>query len=95
MQQDDCIRLYNVIVQLFPFRCDQGISVFSVSFDFSQSEEGWKADFVDLPANAEDSGFYELKYSYTNLPANLDARKAIMLSGNNHSDDLFMFIKEK
>ena len=74
---------------------DQGISVFSVSFDFSQSEDGWKADFVDLPSNDEDSSFYELKYAYTNLPANLAAQKAIMLSGNNHSDDLFMFIKRK
>jgi hypothetical protein len=74
---------------------DKGISVFSVSFDFNQSEEGWKADFADLPANAEDSSFYELKYGYTNLPPNLDTRKAIMLSGNNHSDDLFMFIKRK
>jgi len=74
---------------------DKGISVFSVSFDFSQSEEDWKADFVDLPLNDEDSNFYELKYAYTNLPANLVTQKAIMLSGNNHSDDLFMFIKRK
>ena len=74
---------------------DKGISVFSVSFDFNHSEDGWKADFADLPANAEDSSFYELKYGYTNLPANLGTRKAIMLSGNNHSDDLFMFIKRK
>jgi len=74
---------------------DQGISVFSVSFDFSQSEEDWKADFADLPSNDEDSTFYELKYAYTNLPANLTTQKAMMLSGNNHSDDLFMFIKRK
>jgi hypothetical protein len=74
---------------------DKGISVFSVSFDFSESEDGWTADFADLPANAEDSSFYELKHGYTNLPANLGMRKAIMLSGNNHSDDLFMFIKRK
>ena len=74
---------------------DPGISVFSVSFDFNQSEDGWKADFSDLPSNGEDSSFYELKYAYTNLPANLGTQKAIMLSGNNHSDDLFMFIKRK
>ena len=74
---------------------DKGISVFSVSFDFSQSEEDWKADFADLPLNDEDSNFYELKYAYTNLPANLATQKAMMLSGNNHSDDLFMFIKRK
>lgn len=72
-----------------------GISVFSASFDFNQSQGGWEADFTDLPAGQEDSSFYELKFEYTNLPSHLGARKAIMLSGNNHSDDLFMFIKKK
>src|SRR5688572_29041821 len=74
---------------------NQGISVFSVSFDFNQSDEGWRGDFSDLPSNEDDSGFYELKYAFTDLPANLGVRKGIMLSGNNHSDDLFMFIKKK
>jgi hypothetical protein len=74
---------------------DKGISIFSVSFDFGQSEEGWIADFSDLPSSDEDSTFYELKYAYTNLPPNLVTQKAMMLSGNNHSDDLFMFIKRK
>jgi hypothetical protein len=74
---------------------NQGISVFSLSFDFSQSEEGWMADFTDLSSNSDDSSLYELKYDYMTLPANLPARKAIMLSGNNYSNDLFMFIKRK
>lgn len=69
--------------------------MFSASFDFSQSQDGWEADFTDLPAVLGDSAFYELKFAYTNLPANLGTRKSIMLSGNNHSDDLFMFIKKK
>ncbi|HEX6224051.1 MAG TPA: hypothetical protein VFZ52_06555 [Chryseolinea sp.] len=74
---------------------DPGISVFSVSFDFNESEDGWRADFTDLPSSSDDSAFYELKYAYTNLPANLASKKAIMLSGNNHGDDLFMFMKRK
>jgi hypothetical protein len=72
-----------------------GISVFSTSFDFNESQDGWIADFTDLPSGAEDSAFYELKFEYTDLPSHLGARKSIMLSGNNHSDDLFMFIKRK
>jgi hypothetical protein len=71
------------------------ISVHTASFDFNQSSEGWEADFADLPAGEGDSSFYELKFAHTNLPANLGNRKALMLSGNNHSDDLFMFLKTR
>lgn len=71
------------------------ISVFTASFDFSKSQDGWEGDFADFPANLEDSAFYELKFAYTDLPSNLGAKKSIMMSGNNHSDDLFMFIKRK
>jgi hypothetical protein len=74
---------------------DPSISVFSASYDFSEGPDGWEADFADLPSNTGDSSFYELKFEYTDLPANLGAHKSLMLSGNNHSDDLFMFIKTK
>lgn len=74
---------------------DPSVSVFTASFDFSESLDGWEADFVDLPAGEDDSAFYELQYAYTALPQNLGGKKSIMLSGNNHSDDLFMFIKRK
>ena len=71
------------------------ISVFTASFDFSQSQDAWQGDFSDLPANEDDSTFYELKVAYTDLPSNLGSKKSMMLSGNNHSDDLFMFMKRK
>jgi len=74
---------------------DPSASIFTASFDFSESPNDWQADFADLPAGEDDSAFYELKYAYTNLPQNLGGKKAFMLSGNNHSDDLFMFIKRK
>lgn len=74
---------------------EPSMAVFTASFDFSKSQDGWEADFADLPPSKEDSLFYELKFSYTNLPEHLGAKKSIMLSGNNHSDDLFMFIKRK
>lgn len=70
--------------------------VFSESYNFSESQYGWMADFADYPATPEDSLSYELKFDYTDLPANLGTnKKSIMMSGNNHSDDLFMFMKKK
>jgi len=82
------------------FGCDlssdsSGILVFSHGFDFSESQHSWEVDFTDFPAGT-DSSSYELKFAYTDRPANLGAnKKSMMLSGNNHSDDLFMFMKRK
>jgi hypothetical protein len=75
---------------------EDGILVFSYSFDFSQSQNDWQVDFTDFPSGTDDSLFYELRFEYTDRPANLGANlKSMMLSGNNHSDDLFMFMKKK
>lgn len=65
-------------------------------FDFSASHERWLGDFSDYPVGSE--AFYELKWGWENLPAEIANEdqiltKGIFLSGNNHSDDLFMFIK--
>ena len=94
-----CCRNILYILLIISFGCsiddDPSVSVFTASFDFSESLDGWEADFVDLPAGENDSAFYELKYAYTPLPQNLGSKKSFMLSGNNHSDDLFMFIKRK
>jgi hypothetical protein len=97
-----CGKLFIAIVLAGLFGCDlsgadsSGIMVFSYSFDFSESQDNWVADFTDFPAGEGDSAFYELKFAYTDRPAHLGANlKSMMLSGNNHSDDLFMFIKRK
>lgn len=75
---------------------EDGIQIFSASFDFGDSDHGWKHGFADYPAGPNDSVFYELKYAYKETPSTVvPEQKAIMLSGNNHSDDLFMFIKKK
>jgi hypothetical protein len=74
---------------------DPSVSVFTASFDFNDSQEGWQPDFADMPASMEDSIFYELRFAYTDLPETLGEGKSLMLSGNNHSDDLFMFMKRK
>ena len=63
-------------------------------YEFSHDEEGWIGDFADYPKGEE--GFYELLFEYSKLPFPLDQNKgALRVFGNNHSDDLFMFIKRK
>ena len=69
------------------------ITVFSYSFDFSTADHGWDGDFADYPEG--DSIFYELKFIYDTLPKTNGNRKAFLLSGNNHGDDLFMFLRKK
>jgi hypothetical protein len=70
-----------------------GFRIISYTYDFNAEDHGWTAGFSDLPAGEDDSSFFELKHEYTANPVNL--KKSIMLSGNNHSDDLFMYIKTK
>lgn len=73
-----------------------GFLISADASDFSVGLEGWTGDFADYPTGADDSAFYELRFEYSSLPSNLgSSQKAILLSGNNHSDDLFMFIKKK
>jgi len=63
-------------------------------YDFSSGYEGWTGDFADYPIT--DSLFCELAFYRTSLPLPLDTNQfALLISGNNHSDDLFMFIKRK
>lgn len=61
------------------------------TFTFNSGAEGWKSGFADYPVGEDE--FYELDANVSNLPAPLDeTEKGLMISGNNHSDDLFMFI---
>ncbi|HYG02716.1 MAG TPA: hypothetical protein VD927_09735 [Chryseosolibacter sp.] len=77
-------------------QAETGLQLVSLTYDFSTSEHGWKGGFCDYPATSYDSIFYELRYEHTNAPSEIDqSGKAIMLSGSNHSDDLFMYLKRK
>jgi hypothetical protein len=71
---------------------EDSIQIVSHTFDFSESQYDWTHGFSDFPSSPDDSAFYELKFCYANLDT---GAHALMLSGNNHSDDLFMFIKKK
>lgn len=63
-------------------------------FDFSKGHDGWVGDFADYPVGEET--FYELNWGWSTLPYPLPSNeKGMVLSGNNHSDDLLMFIKRR
>lgn len=70
----------------------EGVPALSVYFDFTQGAQDWIAGFADYgPGQEED---YELTAEYRSLPPELGAeRSALFISGNNYSDDLFMYYK--
>lgn len=66
------------------------IAIFSQNFDFSADQHGWQHGFSEYPP--KDSAAYELKYAYVVEPTGTNS---IMLSGNNRSTNLFMYLKRK
>ncbi len=66
------------------------------TFNFQTNAEGWTGDFADYPNDPDVKNLYELKFSYSTLPSPLNTNDgALKQSGNNRSDDLFMFVKRK
>jgi hypothetical protein len=63
----------------------------TLQFDFAQDHHGFIAGFVDYPVG-EDT-FFELESGLRPLPSNLGQATSLFISGNNHSDDLFIFYK--
>lgn len=68
--------------------------IFGEVMSFSPGCEDWEVDFTDYPVGEEE--FYELAWGWENLPTPIEnLEKGLFLSGNNHSDDLFMFARHK
>ena len=61
-------------------------------FGFSDGLEGWIGGFADYPFGAE--GTFELNWDWQPLPDVLEGN-GIYITGNNRSDDLFMFVKRR
>lgn len=62
--------------------------------DFNQGADGWTAIYAEFPQ--KDTAFYELADGIRSLPTPLDAtKKGFMLSGNNHSDALQMYVSKQ
>lgn len=78
---------------LFSCKSDEPKAEIANNDDLTIANQGWQVDFADYPMGEET--FYELQTKRTNLPAELNLNKmGLMVSGNNHSDDLFMFLKK-
>ena len=88
------IMLIAVMLTLVISACSDNKPV-QFTFDFSKGQDGWSGEFADLPVDYEED-IYELEFGYKDLPDELGLnQKAIMISGHNRSDDLFMFIKKQ
>ncbi|CAN5861471.1 hypothetical protein BH24BAC1_BH24BAC1_11110 [soil metagenome] len=65
------------------------------SFTFDADLEGWVNGFSDYSADWDKDRFH-FEFQHAPLPGEVNqAGKALMLSGRNISDDLFMFIKRQ
>jgi hypothetical protein len=66
----------------------------ALSYDFRQGAQGWVAGFADYPLGQEQN--WQLESGIRELPAGITpAGTGYYIAGNNHSDDLFMFLKRK
>ncbi|MBS6560867.1 MAG: hypothetical protein KH355_11395 [Clostridiales bacterium] len=61
----------------------------SLQFDFTKNDSGFTPIFADYPNSEGVEEFYEFHHEYGEVPIP-GAGKGIFISGNNHSDDLFM-----
>lgn len=87
-----------LVSALFTFiACDEEVipnQKVIVESNFNTNADGWTAVFAAYPE--KDSLFYELDAGIRPLPSPLDTtQKGFMLSGNNHSDALQMFLTKK
>lgn len=64
-----------------------------VALAFVSESDGWQVGFADYPPGEED--FYQLNSEYQTLPEPLENYQGLLVEGNNHSDDLFMFVKKQ
>lgn len=67
-------------------------------YNFSKGRQGWVGDFAEYPIGQET--FFELDWGWEDLPTEIPSTnapftKGLYLSGNNHSDDLFMFVRRQ
>ncbi len=65
----------------------------ALEFDFASSDHGFVAGFADYPTNAS-AGLYQLTNNWVGRPSAPAGAPALFISGNNHSDDLWMYWKK-
>ena len=61
----------------------------TLRFDFEDGDHGFVPIFSDYPNSEGVEEFYEMRHEHGEIPIS-GAGKGLFISGNNHSDDLFM-----
>ena len=70
-------------------------SPLSITFDFRNGAQGWQSGFADYNPSPN-HGDFMLRAEMRDLPVELGvAGTGFYFQGNNHSDDLFMFLKRR
>lgn len=70
---------------------DENNEPVTVSFTFDEDEEHWTGGFTDLPIDHEKHG-YDVGFHHAGIPVEGQEGGGLFLTGNNHSDDLFMYV---
>src|ERR1700722_503038 len=83
---------YLLIIVVFNY-LPINLSAETLELNFSNGSNGFVGDFADYPVGTED--FYELSWGWENLLSQTELKKGLYLSGNNHSDDLWMYVKRR
>jgi hypothetical protein len=87
------VNLLWIIFSAFLLGCTaQYEQAYQFNYTFDEDQEGWVAGFADLPADY-DPDLFELDSGWSELPSGLEG-SAIYLSGQNRSDDLFMYLQQ-
>lgn len=77
----------------------QSATAASFNFDFRNGAQGWQAGFADYPPSTDlgpAPAGYGLEADVRNLPPEIaGGGTGFYIQGNNHSDDLFMFLKRR
>lgn len=72
---------------------DQGLTIFSQTFDFSTEGDDWTGDFTDYDVQQPDSIF---AWTVGRKPIpNKAGQQGLLVTANNSNGDLFLFIKNK
>lgn len=64
---------------------------YDIVYDFKDGLQGFMGGFADLPAEKDVEKKFELAFGHAKVPLKGQDIYGVLLSGNNHSDDLFMY----
>ncbi len=93
------LTITSIFLSVIFFSCEAEEEIVRVietfSYDFEIGTEGWTGGFSDYNADWDESRF-NFMFQHTDLPQSVNEEgMSLLISGDNISDDLFMFIKKR